>query len=168
MSTHVLLIGGRSGSGKTQAALELHALLCRQEVRHAVIEGDYLDLAYPAPWEHHLAERNLAAVWANYRALGYERLIYTNTLAPLHATELAAAIGNDPRVTAVLLTASAETAYARLSGRESGDELREHLVRSDAAAIRLDTECPPEVVRVSTDGRTSPEVAARIRRLLPW
>src|SRR5674476_417564 len=131
MTTHVLLIGGRSGSGKTQAASELHALLAREDVRHAVIEGDYLDLAHPAPWEHHLAERNLAAVWANYRELGYERLIYSNTIAPLQAAELAAAMGDDPVVTAVLLSASNDTTYARLAGRESGAELQEHLRRSE-------------------------------------
>ncbi|HEX7397800.1 MAG TPA: AAA family ATPase [Propionibacteriaceae bacterium] len=123
MATHVLLIGGRSGSGKTQAASELHALLAREDVRHAVIEGDYLDLAHPTPWEHHLAERNLAAVWANYRELGYERLIFSNTIAPLQAAELAAAMGDDPVVTAVVLSASNDTVYARLAGRESGAEL---------------------------------------------
>jgi hypothetical protein len=107
-------------------------------------------------------------VWANYRELGYERLIYTNTLAPLHAAELAAAIGDDPVVTAVLLTASNDTAYARLSGRESGGELLEHLHRSEAAAARLDEECAPAVIRVDTNGRTSAEVAEHIRSLLPW
>jgi thymidylate kinase len=168
MATHVLLIGGRSGSGKTQAATELHALLKREDVRHAVIEGDHLDLAHPAPWEHHLAERNLAAIWANYRELGYARLIYTNTVAPLQAAELAAAMGDDPVVTAVLLTASNDTAYARLSSRESGDELLEHLRRSEAASARLDQECPPGVVRIDTNGRSSSEVAEDIRDLLPW
>jgi broad-specificity NMP kinase len=168
MATQVLLIGGRSGSGKTQAASELHALLAREDVRHAVIEGDYLDLAHPTPWEHHLAERNLAAVWANYRELGYERLIYSNTIAPLQAAELAAAMGDDPVVTAVVLSASNDTVYARLAGRESGAELLEHLRRSEAAAARLDEECTPEVIRIDTNSRTSPEVVEHIRSLLPW
>jgi hypothetical protein len=26
-------------------------------------------MAYPPPWEQKLAERNLAAMWGNYRAL---------------------------------------------------------------------------------------------------
>ena len=115
MATQLLLIGGRSGSGKTQAASELHALLAGEDVRHAVIEGDYLDLAHPTPWEHHLAERNLAAVWANYRELGYERLIYSNTIAPLQAAELAAAMGDDPVVTVVVLSASNDTLCTRAS-----------------------------------------------------
>jgi hypothetical protein len=40
-----------------------------------VIEGDNLDMAFPQAWEHNLAERKLAAIWANYRALGYQRMI---------------------------------------------------------------------------------------------
>ena len=85
--SEVLFIGGRSGVGKTTAALALHGLLTALDVRHAVIEGDNLDLAHPAPWRHPvpwnhgLAARNLAAMWHNYRVLGYRRLIYTNTVA---------------------------------------------------------------------------------------
>jgi hypothetical protein len=60
--------------GTTTVAHALHRLLAERDVRHAVIEGDLLDLAHPAPWEHGLAERNLAAVWSNYRDLGYRRL----------------------------------------------------------------------------------------------
>jgi energy-coupling factor transporter ATP-binding protein EcfA2 len=52
----LLLIGGRSGSGKSSIANELHYLLSEREVMHAVIEGDNLDLAYPKPWRHGLAE----------------------------------------------------------------------------------------------------------------
>ncbi len=59
----LLVIGGRSGVGKSSVAFALHDQLAVERVRHAVIEGDALDLAWPAPWEHRLAERNLAAVW---------------------------------------------------------------------------------------------------------
>lgn len=50
-SAHMLLIGGRSGVGKSTVAFALHDLLSARGVQHAVIEGDALDLAYPAPWE---------------------------------------------------------------------------------------------------------------------
>ncbi|MFC0681616.1 adenylyl-sulfate kinase [Lysobacter korlensis] len=61
--SEVVLVGGRSGVGKSTAALALHSVLAERGITHAVIEGDALDLAHPAPWEHGLAERNLAAVW---------------------------------------------------------------------------------------------------------
>lgn len=71
-NSRVIFIGGRSGVGKSAASFALHDLLSDLDVRHAVIEGDALDLAHPAPWEHRLAERNLAAVWANYLEVGYD------------------------------------------------------------------------------------------------
>jgi len=77
-------------------------------------------------------------------------------------------MGDDPVVTAVVLSASNDTVYARLAGRESGPELLEHLRRSEAAAARLDEECTPEVIRIDTNGRTSAEVGEHIRSLLPW
>lgn len=67
----MLFVGGRSGVGKSNVAVEIHAQLSERRVRHCLIEGDFLDLAYPPAWEHNLAERNLAAVWRNYTALGW-------------------------------------------------------------------------------------------------
>ncbi|GAA3106781.1 hypothetical protein [Nonomuraea salmonea] len=56
---------------------------------HCLIEGDDLCEAHPAPdGDPHrtaMTEANLAAVWANYAALGYRRLIYTNTVSVLEA-----------------------------------------------------------------------------------
>jgi N-acetyltransferase len=164
----VVFVGGRSGVGKTTAALALHALLTRRDVMHAVIEGDALDLAHPAPWAHALAERNLAAMWRNYVELGYRRLVFTNTVSVLHTAELAAAMGGDPRVIPVLLRAGDDTVRARLAEREMGEELDAHLARSDAAARRLDAEAPPGVRRVDTDGRTPSEVAEVILALTGW
>ena len=161
----LLVIGGRSGVGKSSVAFALHDQLAAGQVRHAVIEGDALDLAWPAPWQHRLAERNLAAVWMNYRELGYHRLVYTNTMSVLHAGELAAAMGDDPVVTAILLTADDSTARARLASREQGDSLAVHVERSDAAARVLEESLPPDVHRLSTVGRDAVHVAREIRGL---
>lgn len=161
----LLLIGGRSGVGKSSVAFALHDLLAAEQVRHAVIEGDMLDLAWPAPWGHRLAERNLAAVWSNYRALGYERLIYTNTMSVLNAEQLAAAMASNPVVTAILLTADDSTAGARLAGREHGDSLATHVQRSAAAARELVRNVASHVHRVSTDGRAVTDIAREIRSL---
>ena len=37
-------------------------------------------------------------MWHNYQALGYRRLIYTNTVSVLHARELSAALGGEPTI----------------------------------------------------------------------
>ena len=166
--SELLVIGGRSGVGKSTAASALHALLRADDVAHAVIEGDALDLAWPTPWEHRLSLRNLAAVWANYRELGYRRLVYTNTVAVLEVEQLAVAMGDAPRTTAVLLTAGDAVADARLALRESGLELEAHRSRSAAAALRLDADAPAGTHRIATDGRSPSQVARAIRSVVGW
>jgi hypothetical protein len=164
----VLFLGGRSGVGKSSVGYEIHEQLSAADVRHCLIEGDNLDLAYPPPWEHGLAERNLAAMWANYRALGYRRMIYTNTVSVRFADELTAAMGDDPAVTAVLLTADDTTARHRLAKREIGTALDRHVERSDLMARELDRTVPARVHRVPTDGRPVAVIAAQIITLTGW
>lgn len=135
---------------------------------HCVIEGDALDLAYPAPWEHSLGERNLAAVWNNYRSLGYRRMIYTNTVSVRFTDQLVAAMGDEPMVAAVLLTATDETAHARLGRRTEGIDLAEHIERSNDRARELDALTPSWVPRLATDGRSVSDVATELRSILGW
>jgi septum formation inhibitor-activating ATPase MinD len=168
MQSEVLFLGGRSGAGKSSVAFELHAQLAVLKVKHCVIEGDNLDLAFPRPWEHHLAERNLAAIWANYRALGYRRMIYTNTVSVRFTQELAAAMGDEPRITAVLLTATDEISSARLGGRIQGSDLQEHLDRSNTAAKELERLTPRWVHRVPTDNRSVQDIATDLLPLIGW
>ena len=52
MTSDVMFIGGRSGTGKTSIGLEIHAQLSAAGVIHCLIEGDFLDMAYPTPWHH--------------------------------------------------------------------------------------------------------------------
>ena len=171
--SEVLLIGGRAGVGKSCLAAELHHQLSERRVRHAVIEGDNLDLAWPPPWEHgppeqNLAEQNLAAIWRNYRALGYRRLIYTNTVSVLHGAELARAMGDDPVLRAVLLTATDDTARARLRGREIGAGLEAHVEKSRQRAAELGQQTPAWVQRFGTDDRTVGGLAAEVLGWLGW
>ncbi|WP_280383298.1 ATPase [Nocardia wallacei] len=168
--SEVLLIGGRAGVGKSSVGHELHARLSEAGVRHCLIEGDLLDLAYPAPQEHNLAERNLAAMWSNYRALGYRRMIYTNTASvlPAVADQLTAAMGHAPAAIGILLTCTDETARQRLSRREIGTALERHLHRSKHMAERLDREAPAWVHRVGTDHRTVTDIAAEIVTRTGW
>jgi gluconate kinase len=166
--TEVLFLGGRSGVGKSSVGNEMHAQLSAAGVQHCLIEGDNLDQAFPVPWEHRLAERNLAAMWANYRELGYRRMIYTNTVSVRAVDELTTAMGDDPQVTAVLLTATDVTARQRLAQREIGTTLDWHVHRSDLAAWELDELTPSWVHRVVTDDRPVAEIAAQIIALAGW
>jgi hypothetical protein len=166
--SEVLLIGGRSGVGKSTVGAEVSVQLAAAEEWHALVEGDNLGWAYPPAWEHGLAERNLAAMWGNYRALGYRRLVYTNTVSVGVASELTAAMGDDPRVMGVLLTARDDTARGRLANREIGTALDWHVTRSARAAVELEAAAPDWVVRVPTDGRTVPDIAREVVALTGW
>ena len=52
--SEALLIGGRSGTGKSSVGNEIHTQLSAAGVQHCLIEGDNLDLAYPPPQRHGL------------------------------------------------------------------------------------------------------------------
>ena len=168
----VLFIGGRAGAGKSSAGYEIHSQLSAARVEHCLIEGDNLDMAWPVPHENglRLAEQNLAVLWANYRALGYSRMIYTNTASVLEDVtgELTAAMGDSPQVTAVLLTCSDATARQRLARREIGSALDSHIERSDLMARRLDGHTPGWAHRVTTDRRAPSDIAAEIIALTGW
>lgn len=170
--SEVLFVGGRSGVGKSTAAEALHDLLTAADVRHAVIEGDALDLAHPAPHVEHpearLAERNLAAIWANYRELGHHRLVYTNTVSVLEADRLAAAMGDEPSVVAVLLRARDDTTASRLERRAGGRLPEDQLAHSTGTAGRLDTASPDRVTRIDTDAMAPADVARRLASLTGW
>jgi Adenylylsulphate kinase len=168
----VLLIGGRSGAGKTSVALEVSAQLQALGVPHCHVEGDNLDAAYPKPIDDpfgtRLTEANLAAVWRNYAGLGHHRLIYVNTVSVMEPELVVRAVGGEARVVAVLLAASDETVQERLTGRETGSGLRPHLERSRRMAELLTAEAPDATHRVSTDGRTVGVIATEIVRLTGW
>jgi Adenylylsulphate kinase len=169
-ASEALFLGGRSGAGKTSVGYEIHAQLSAARVPHCLIDGDNLDMAYPPPQEHGLAERNLAAIWANYRVLGYHRMIYVNTASVLGdvTSRLTVAMGDDPSVTAVLLTCSDSTAHQRLTGREKGTELRRHIQRSDLMARELNLRAPGWVHRLETDDRAISDLAVEVISLAKW
>ncbi|MGA5535630.1 ATPase [Mycolicibacterium nivoides] len=170
MTSEVVFIGGRSGTGKTSTGFEMHAMLSIAGVAHCLIDGDFLDMAYPAPSEHQLAEQNLAAMWANYRAVGHRRLIYTNTacVLPDVVHDLTTAMGDNPEVRTVLLTCTDATARARLGRREIGSTLDQHIASSARMDTSLRTGVAPGTHRIPTDNRTVSDIAEEIIGLTGW
>jgi predicted kinase len=172
--TEALLIGGRSGVGKSVVAWEVSAQLRAAGVAHAILEGDFMGQVHPPPAgdpdRSALVERNLTAVWANFAALGYRRLIYTNTLSVLPdlTPMFARALGAEVRLIRVLLTASDTTARERLVARERGSELEDGLRTSAARSRVLDTSVCAGTARVATDGRSVIDLASEIVGLTGW
>ena len=168
----MLLIGGRSGVGKSTAGWEVSRQLQAADVAHCYIEGDNLDQVFPAPpgdpVREKISEANLRALWANYRALGHSRLVYTNTAAVLSADWMTRAMGDDVRFIGALLTASDETAAGRLGLREIGGGLDWHVERSRRAAAWLEREAPAWVVRIATDDLAAETIAQQLIGLTGW
>jgi hypothetical protein len=150
--------------------MECHAVLGAAGVRHCLIDGDMLDMAYPTPWEHGLAERNLTAMWANYRTLGYRRLIFINSacVLPTEAGKLAAAMGDEPRIVSVMLTCTDATAAHRLGRREIGQQLNQHLGASRRMATALTNGVDATIYRIPTDDCTVADVAAAVIACTGW
>jgi len=170
-TNHVLLLGGRSGVGKTSVGAEASELLQAAGVAHCLIEGDNLDAAYPKaaddPHGTALTEANLQALWQNYAAIGHTRAIYVNTVSVLEAPMVLRALGGG-RSTGVLLTGADEVLVGRLGGREIGSVLQRQLQRSAAMATHLQEAAGPDVVRVRTDGRDVTAIASEVLQLCGW
>ncbi|MEU5576543.1 hypothetical protein ABZ791_05045 [Streptomyces huasconensis] len=172
-TVEALLIGGRSGAGKSSVGLEVAARLRAADVGHALIEGDLLDAVHPAPPDDphrsSITRRNLAALWATYAELGCRRLVYTNTASVLAGEEsLFTRALHGPRLIRVLLTATDATAEQRLRARERGSELARQLHRSAFMARHLDTHAAPATHRVATDGRDVAAIAAEAVATTGW
>ena len=127
-------------------------------------------MAYPPPWEHKLAGRNLAAMWGNYRALGYRRLIYTNTvcLLPDVIEQLTDAMGDDPKIVDILLMCPDASARKRLCQRETGSTFDQHPESSVKTADLLQSNAPGWVHRIPTDDRSVSAIAEEIIELSGW
>ncbi|SDD07309.1 hypothetical protein [Glycomyces harbinensis] len=168
----VLLIGGRSGVGKSTVSWEVSSRLRDLGVAHSFLEGDFLDQVHPAPEDDpartRITARNLAAVWGNYRELGQTRLVYCNTVAVLEPDMITKAMGGTVTPVGVLLTAGDAAAEERLRTREVGSYLEPHLERSAGQARYLDAHAPDWVHRVATDGRTVAETAEAVIALTGW
>ena len=172
MLVDVLLIGGRSGVGKSTVGWEVSAQLQAAEISHCYLEGDFLDQAFPAPPgdpnRSQLTRDNIAALWRNFSARGYHRLVYTNTVSVIYPEEITESLGVPSRVTRVLLTASDETANERLAQREIGSALDLHIQRGAQRAVELERAAPSSVLRIRTDGRGVVEIAAEVVAATGW
>jgi hypothetical protein len=159
--------------GKSTVAWEVSQFLQAASIAHCLIEGDLMGQVHPAPTDDPdrsaITERNLAAVWANFAALGHHRLIYTNTVSVLETDMFQRALGAESlRIVRVLLTADDATAGSRLAQREIGSQLEPHIQRSVFMARHLAEHSPADTVRVPTDGRPILDIARHVLTATGW
>lgn len=167
----LLIVTGPVGVGKTTVAAAVSDLLDRAAIPHAMVDADHLRWSYPSPpadpFRVALGLRNLAAVWANYRAAGADRLVLADVVETRdELTGYRAAVpGAAPIV--VRLTAPLPTIERRLAGRDAGDALAWHRRRAaELAAIMARNRV--EDLLIETADRAPAEIAREALARAHW
>jgi adenylylsulfate kinase-like enzyme len=183
----VLLMCGPTGVGKSTVGWDVYLRLRGAGLTVAYLDLDQVGFCWPAPpadpGNHRVKARNLAAIWANFRAAGAQCLV---AVGPVDGAEAASAYaGALPAATMTLcrLHAGPAELMRRIMRRGVGDgswsqpgdpligkppaELRRVAEEAAATADRAERAAPGEL-RVDTEGRTPAEAAdvvvAQLRR----
>jgi adenylylsulfate kinase-like enzyme len=175
----VLWLCGATAVGRSTIGYEVFAQLNRAGVRAAYVDMKQIGALSPGPGRHLLKARNLAAVWAGYRAAGAHCLIVSGEAGTSGTVRDHTALLPGVTVTTCRLHARPGTLAERvaLRGRGGGpaipgDELRG---LGPAALRRVSRQAAREAedldragagdLRIDTDDRPPHEVAAQIRAL---
>jgi broad-specificity NMP kinase len=167
----VLVITGPVGVGKTTVAAAISELFSEHGLAHAVIDQDWLRWCLPNPphdpFHVALGLKNLAAVWANYRAAGAGHLIIADVVeAQADLTHYRSAVPGAV-ITVVRLDATLPTIHARLARRDTGDSLEWHRNRAAELLLLMEQNAIGDL-RIDTEGKTEHEVACEIVRRVQW
>lgn len=166
--THVLFISGPTGVGKTSTLNACHEALADHNVRHAAIEGDYLDMSHPPLWKQGMSLQNLRAVVSNYENAGIDRFLYSNSVALLESDHLATAFSGEVRINNVLLSLTPDTAAQRLRSREFGEVSEATLSRQRHQSSRLSDSAPPGTILLDITGKSPQVIAQEILARIGW
>jgi hypothetical protein len=159
----VLVVTGPVGVGKTTVASEISEQLAAAGEPHAFVDVDALRWSYPSPpgdrFRVALAMRNLAAVWANFRAEGARRLVLADVVESRDELGRFDEAVPDAQVQVVRLTAGSKLLVARVRQRHArrAIELAEIMERNRV-----------EDLLVATDDRPVTEIAREILRRSGW
>jgi hypothetical protein len=159
--------------GKTTVAFEMSRQLEATGLGHALVDMDELDRIFPAPpadpHKTQLTRRNLAAVWANLRDAGAQRLILTMVAAfpDYELPHIREAVPN-AAITVVRLYASEEVLLERVRRREVGSGLEYQARRSVEQAHLMAHQSTESVLTVNTSERSVADVAGDILRRTGW
>ncbi len=168
-----VFLNGTVGAGKTTTADELSKQVSLSGVHNAIIDLDDIRRSWPAPagdpFNHELELRNLAALVANYREVGAERIILAGVVEVRSELARYRAAVQSERMFVARFVVDADVVKARLLQRHAGDAeaIDWHLDRAVQLAQILDeAECDDEVF--DTTNRSAAQVAASIRARLGW
>ncbi|MGQ5523489.1 adenylyl-sulfate kinase [Chitinimonas sp. PSY-7] len=168
----ILLLTGTLGSGKTTVATEVGRQLEEAGITSAVIDLDWLCWAnlgdtVPDDLYDKLILQNLLTIWPNFRAVGVDYLVLPRGLLDeTIPTALRKTFPETP-ISILRLHASHPTLEERLSRRDKGEILDEHL-RECGPMTEMVENLKLEDAVVHNDGRSVAEVARQILDILGW
>lgn len=161
-----LVLSGPPGVGKTSVGWRVFDRCTDLDQAPAFADLDLLGAAWPAPtddpYQSRLKAANLAAVWSNYRQAGSRRLIIAGVVESVDERRLLEEATGGAVVICRLDASDAELAQ-RIQGR--GREEGADLTRLISRAAELSAQFAAADVSdysVSTDGRSTEEVAAEV------
>lgn len=179
MKTHVLIITGPAGVGKSTLTWEISSRLAGSGFAHAVIDTDELDRVFPLPSLSELgtlrsgttdvSSLTLAAIWSVYAALGHSRLIMAGVMvAPQDDRRWIMDAIPNAEIIFIRLLASEKTILSRLDKREVGSGREDQIKRSLEQAEQMRGEQDDELIMIQTDETTPAELADRVLRGVGW
>ena len=166
----ILLITGTVGVGKTTVATEIGEQLADMNLPNAVIDLDWfgwVNVGNDFKGYDQLIAQNITATWQNYHSAGVKYLVLARGL--LHR-ELVTVLENAfPKTSIIIvrLAASKDTIEKRLSQRDKGETLREHLDEVDTMNRVMD-ELHLESVSINNDKLSVEETAQQIIASTHW
>jgi len=166
----ILLLTGTVGTGKTTSAIEIIEQLADMGLPCAVIDLDWLGWINVGADFHEyetLIAQNVISVWPNYHALGVKYLVLARGFTQREPVQTLKKAFPDTPMTIVRLIASKETITMRLTQRDSGETLREHLEELNEMDRIMD-ELQLEDEIIITDAVSVKNVAQQIVNLIDW
>jgi hypothetical protein len=166
----VLVVTGPIGVGKTAVLHEADSVLAAVETRHATIELEELARCWSAgvgPDRKTFVHWNLAALWANFGAVGADRLLLSALVE--RRADVAGIVERVPGavVTVARLQASLPVLEQRIRLREAGLAVDGELDGARWWAAQFEEEQPEDFV-IETEGRPVREVAQELLRRAGW
>jgi predicted ABC-type ATPase len=169
--THILLVSGPAGVGKSTLGYEIGTQLRQAGVAHVILDSDELDRVWPlnGAEQEALNRANLAAFWINASALGHCRLVLVGVFLDPDAnrTWIDAAIPG-AKVTRIVLDAPDEELERRVRTREIGSGAEDQLTRTlvQAHNFRRRNAGSPDLM--ATNGVAVAELARQVIERSRW